>query len=177
MRKFTFNHASLLLFFIHSITIFVELLILSLPNIEAQKIILMIWMAIYFGLIQDAFSRTYNPITINYLLSLGVKRKELLKGFYASYIYIFIIQMVITLFLSLTFLDQTYILNKLILMMGFIVASLWGLGWMHNLKILPVLLVLILANINIEIMFVVACISIPFLVRLLQRRFMEESLI
>jgi len=91
MRKFVYRHRPVAIFLWFALSILIEFIysVLRWPSFQFGYMVLFWWgMSVFF---KDG----YNPVTLNYLLSLGKSRTDIWRGLWSIYLQALLIQLLI----------------------------------------------------------------------------------
>lgn len=176
MRRFTYNHAPLAIFFAILISMILEMIMSQFINPE-RSYLMMIVVSIHMFLIYFPFKMSYNPQMLNYLKSINITKEEILKGIISSYIYATVIQLVLSLMFSLIVPNVYILAYKALFMLSLLVPFMYITVDPTPINFLIPLIVMVTYNVNL---IVFLSVNVPISIILfykLKNKILKEDLI
>mgnify|MGYP001198477596 FL=1 len=117
MRKFVYRHRPVAIFLWFALSILIEFFysILRWSSFQYGYMVLF-WWGLYFF-----FKDSYNPVTLNYLLSLGKSRADIWRGLWSVYLQALLIQFLIGFLFGY---DLSELLLRSVLLVGIMLISM-----------------------------------------------------
>lgn len=176
MRRFTYNHAPLPVFLAILISFIIEMIVGQFIS-PSRDYLMLVVVCLHMLLIYASFRMTFNPQMMNYLLSINITRKEILKGLISAYVYAVMLQFALSLMFSIMIPNIYIIIYKVLFTLSILIPIMYLTIDADAKKILWIVLLLVLYQVNIIIFIISSLMVSTILFYQLQKRILEDNLI
>lgn len=142
MKNFISKNSRYLIFLAYCLSLIIEIFMASFISMKRPELMIFLVLGFLYMMMR-ALSYTYNETMLNYLISVNVTRKDLLKGFFDIFIPFILIQIGWSLLLSLLVPNMALLYLKVLFILTLIIPiMLASLQKGVITQILPVLIAL-----------------------------------